>query len=284
MARARREMTPSLLGSALLHGGLLVATLVSWPWLSKPMRMEAAVPVTIVSEAPVANIRPAEQAPIEDVAATEDPVPDATPEPAVPPPPVPQPVAKPPPPTPTPKAAQKPPPPTQTPKAAQKPTPQAPAPKKEQAQPKQPSLDLDALAKSLAPSRPAKPKSSAAKGRPRPETAAQARLAAGQASALAASALSALSADLARRWNPNCEVEGGADVDVRVAFRLNNAGQLVGGVEASGERSSDPVVKAASDRARRAVHAAAPFENLPEELYGERIVVRFNARQACATG
>ena len=265
MARARSDMTPSLLGSALLHGGLLAATLVAWPWLSNTERMEASVPVTIVSEAPVANVRPAEQAPVEDLAATESPVPDATPEPAVPPPPLPQPVTRPTPPQP-----------------AVRP---APAPKKQEpAKPKPPTLDLDRLAKSLAPSRPAKPKSSAARGPARAETAAEARLAAGEANALAASALGVLAADLARRWNPNCEVEGGADVDMRVAFRLGAAGQIVGGVESSGDRSGDPVVRAASDRAKRAVHQAAPFDNLPEDLYGERIVVRFNARQACASG
>ena len=270
MARARSDMTPSLLGSALLHGGLLAATLVAWPWLSNPVRMEASVPVTIVSEAPVANVRPAEQAPVEALAATEVPEPAATPEPAVPPPPVP---------VPTPKATPPPPKP-----AVAKPAP-TPAPKKqEQAKPKPPTLDLDRLAKSLAPSRPAKPRSSAAKGPARAETAAEARLAVGQANALAASALSTLSADLSRRWNPNCEVEGGADVDVRVAFRLGAAGQIVGSVESTADRSGDAVVRAAADRAKRAVHQAAPFDNLPDELYGERIVVRFNARQACATG
>ena len=71
---------------------------------------------------------------------------------------------------------------------------------------------------------------------------------------------------------------------IEATFRLNGAGRLVGGVEASGENASNAVVKAASDRAKEAVHAAQPFENLPEQLYGERITVRFNAQNACATG
>ena len=32
------------------------------------------------------------------------------------------------------------------------------------------------------------------------------------------------------RWNPNCEVEGGRDVLVRVAFKLGVGGQVVGDV------------------------------------------------------
>lgn len=266
MARERTDITPSLLGSVLLHGGLVLATLISWPWGS-PMRMEASVPVTLVAQAPVSNIRPAEQAPEEAPAMTEEPVPAETPEPAAPP---------------APEAL-----------VVQNAPPPKAAPKKPAVQPK-PALDLDALADSLRPSRPAKPKSSAAKGKARVETAAQARVAVGQASAMAAAALSDLGADLGRRWNPNCEVEGGADVDIRVAFRLDQAGRvvrrqdadgrLVPEFESSGDKSRDPVVRAASDRAKRAIGQAEPFENLPAELYGDRIIVRFNARNACATG
>ena len=259
MAHERSGMTQPLLGSFLLHGGLAAAVLISWPWLNPPVRMEASVPVTLVAQAPVSNIRPAVQAPEETQALTEEPVPEATPEPAAP--------AAPPEPLAVPKS----------------PPPPKPAPKQKAAKP-QPTLDLDALADSLRPSRPPKPKSSAAKGRARLESAIQARVAAGQADGLAASALKSLSADLARRWNPNCAVEGGREVMIEATFRLNGAGRLVGGVEASGENSSNAVVKAASDRAKEAVHAAQPFENLPEQLYGERITVRFNARNACATG
>lgn len=256
MARARTDMAPPLLGSALLHGALVLATLISWPW-GRPVRMDASVPVTLVANAPVSNVRPAEQAPEEALALTETPEPEAPPDLAAPPEP-------------------------QPPQPAPKPAPVQPAPKK--AKPA-PALDLDALAESLKPARAAgKPKSSASRGASRAETAVQARPAVGQASALAASALSSLGADLARRWNPNCEVEGGADVDIRVAFRLDSSGNLVGRMEVSGENSANLVVKAAADRAKRAVLQAEPFQNLPEELYGDRIIVRFNARNACASG
>jgi outer membrane biosynthesis protein TonB len=250
---------------------VLAAALISWSW-GKPVRLDAAVPVTIVANAPVSNVRPAVQAPVEAEALTEAPAPDATSEPVAPPTPAPEPAPSP---KPTPAAkAQPKPAPTPTPKPVAKPSP----PKKAAA------LDLDALAASLKPKGSGKPKSSAQKGISRAETAVQARPAVGQASALAASALGSLSADLARRWNPNCEVEGGSNVDIRVAFRLDKGGNVVGQPEASGENATDLVVKAASDRAKRAIRQAEPFPDLPPELYGERIIVRFNARSACATG
>lgn len=265
----RSDMRRPLVVSFLLHAGLLIATLVTWPWFSKPMHLGASVPVTIVSTAPEANVRPAEQAPVEEMAATPEPEP-APPEQVAPPTPAP--------PTPPTKTVPTPP------QPAPKPVAPTPAPKKAEPPKKQSMLDLDALAASIKSKASGKPASGARKGPPHPERAAQARPAVGQASALAASALSNLSADLARRWNPNCEVEGGANVDIRVAMRLDKSGQVVGPLEASGQNSSDPVVKAASDRAVRAIRAAEPFQNLPAELYGERIIIRFNARNACASG
>lgn len=283
MSPAEREMRRPLIGSLLLHGGLLIATLVTWPWFSKPMHLGASVPVTIVSTAPEANVRPAEQAPVEEMAATPEPEP-APPQPIAPPAPTPPaPPAKPvpqPKPAPPQKTAPKP----VTPKPVPTPAPPQAAPKKTETPAKKTMLDLDALAASIKSKPSGKAKSGGTKGPPHPERAAQARPAVGAASALAASALSNLSADLARRWNPNCEVEGGANVDIRVAMKLDDKGSVAGPLEATGQNSSDPVVKAAADRAVRAIRAAEPFENLPDELYGERIIIRFNARNACASG
>ncbi len=253
MARERTDMASPLLGSVLLHGSLALAVLVSWPWLGRHVTVAPAVPVTIVARGPVTSIRPAEQAPKEAVAQTEAPEPEAPPEAEPPPPPA--------------KAKAQPAP-------APKPAPKKPAAKEE------PALDLEALAKSLKPSR----RSSAQKGASRPETSAEARSAVGEANNLVGSFLNTLSADLSRRWNPNCEVEGGRDVNIEVAFRLDSGGRVVGSVDASGERSANAVVRVASDRAKRAVLEAQPFQNLPSQLYDERIVVRFDARTACASG
>jgi outer membrane biosynthesis protein TonB len=161
-----------------------------------------------------------------------------------------------------------------------KPAPTKPAPAKAA----QPSFDPDALLASL--DKPSKAagarRSAAARGPARPETAVQARLAPGAGSAVSASALADLGTELQRLWNPNCDVRGGADVQIKVSFQLGPGGRLMGAPEASGENSSDPVVKAASDRAKRAVFQGAPFDNLPQATYGQRITVNFNAKQFCA--
>lgn len=269
MARtdAKSNLSPAMLASGALHALALAAALIAWPHRSRPIDLGSAVPVNIVAQGPVANIRPAEQGPEEVEAQTEEPVPDAPPQPAAVP--APAPVPTPPKPAPTPAPA---------------PTPKpAPAPAKPAAKPA-PSFDLDALAATVAKRAAAAggPRSSARQGPSRQETAVEARPAVGASNAMIGSALGVLAAELQRRWNPNCEVEGGSDVNIRVGFRLIQGGRIVGNVESSGSTSNDPVIKAASDRAVRAVRQAAPFESLPQELFGQRIVVNFNAKQACA--
>ena len=58
--------------------------------------------------------------------------------------------------------------------------------------------------------------------------------------------------------------------------------QVIGDVAAQIQGARTPVAQAAADRAVRAVYAAAPFRTLPREFYGERIAVKFNAREACS--
>jgi len=261
-ARARRlEVSPAALGSLALHVAVAAAFMISWG--SRDLKVGAVVPVTIVSNAPDVDTRPAVQGPETQEAATEAPVAEAPPEPAPPPQPVPPP--------PTPKAA-----PTPTPKPV---TPAAKTP----AKPAQKSFDLDALSASLtAPARNAPQRPSAApKGSSRAETAPVARQTVGTGLA-AGAALQGLAEELQRRWNPNCEVEGGRDVVVRVTFQLGVGGQVVGDVQSQIQGARTPVSQAAADRAVRAVYAAAPFRNLPREFYGDRVAVNFNAREACA--
>ncbi|WP_374472262.1 energy transducer TonB [Phenylobacterium sp.] len=272
----RRELSPAALGSILLHAGIAAALLISWPW-ARDLKVGAVVPVTIVANAPVTDLRAAEQGPQEQTAQTEAPVPDAPPETA--PPPAPTPPTPAPTPTPTPKAAPPKPAPTPAPKAAQIPAPKTP-PAKAQPKPAEKGLDFDALLASIPGSKSAPRPSSAQKGASRPETAQQARPNLG--SGLAASAaMNGLVDELQRRWNPNCAVEGGRAVVVRVTFQVGSGGQLVGepAAEIRGPRNSES--QAAADRAVRAVYAAAPFRTLPREFYGQRVAVNFNAREAC---
>lgn len=263
-ASRRIEVSPAALGSLGLHVAVAAAFMISWG--QRDLKVGSVVPVNIVSSAPSADTRPAEQAPETQEAATETPVAEAPPEPAPPPP---QPAPPPPPP------------PTPAPKAAPKPAEKAP-PAKAPARPAEKSLDLDALSASLtrparnAPQRP----SAAPKGATQAETAPVARQTAGTGLA-AGLAVQGLQEDLQRRWNPNCDVVGGRDVLVRVVFRLGVGGQVIGDVKHEVRSAPGPVAQAGAERAVRAVYAAAPFRGLPREFYGDAIAVNFNAREAC---
>ena len=244
----RRELSPAMLGSVLLHATVGVLLMISWNF-TRDLKVGTIVPVNIVAHAPDADIRPAVEAPEDQTAQADQPVPDAPLQSVAP---EPQPAPKPPAPTPK----------------AEKPT------KPEKA------LDLDALSASVSKMvKPPKP-SSAAKGPARPETATVARPTVG--TGLSAAALTGLTDELQRRWNPNCDVEGGRDVQVRVAFVIGVGGQVVGEVASQIKGAQNAVSQAAADRAVRAVYAAAPFRNLPREFYGDKIAVNFNAREACS--
>lgn len=273
-----REQSPALIGSVLLHGAVAAALLFVWPW-GRDLKVGSAVPVTIVTNAPPAELAPAVQAPEPQTAQTEQPVPDASPEATPPAPqPTPQPVPKPPTPQPKPAPPQPQPKPTPTakptpaPKPAPAPTSAAkPAPKAEK------GLDLDALSASV--SKMAKP-SSAAKGPTRAATAPEARTGTGTAEASAA--MSGLAEELQRRWNPNCGVVEGRQVVVLVSFKLNAGGGVVGEPQAQIQGAMTPAAQVGAQRAVSAVFAAAPYRNLPREFYGQLIRVKFNAREACS--
>ncbi len=269
--------SPALIGSVAFHGLVAAVFLVGWPWKTpKTITLGESVPVTIVAEGPT-NVRPAEEAPVEQMAQTEEPTPEATPQPPAPVPapkpmPAPTPPAKTPPqPAPTPKPT-----PTPAPTSAKKPAP---------AKPKEDffaSLEAS-LAKTNAKTATGKPTANAAKGPSRPETATQARAGVGAMTALQAAAISGMKDEIQRRWNPNCEVEGGAEVQIKVSFKLAAGGRIVGQVTAGGaENSPNSTVKAAADRAIRAVYQSAPFEGLPPDYYGQPLNLNFKARDACA--
>ena len=272
MARERSSQLPAMAGSVLLHAAVLLFGLVALPWLNRPLKMGDVVPVTLISAQNSGTLKNAVQSPQPSPATTPEPAPEAPPQAAAPQP-APTPMPAPAPPKPAP------------PKPAPTPPKPQPAPAKVQQAKTDPSLDLDALAASLAPAvkrSAGAQKSAAAKGPPKPATAVQAQSTNGVGDVASTGALASMAAELQRIWNPNCDVSGGSDANIKVSFRLASNGRLIGLPESSAEGASDPVIRAASDRAKSAVGQASPFQNLPPQLYGPKITVNFNARQACA--
>lgn len=272
----RREISPALMGSVALHVAVAAALLISWRF-QRNLQLGSVVPVTIVTNATAEDVPTAAEAPETQAAQVEQPTPQAPPEPA---PPAPQPAPTPPQPEPKP-TPPKPAPPKPEPKPAIEKAPKPQPTPKAEAKPAEKSLDIDALAATLSKmTRTSGGKaSSAAKGPARAATAPQASKglsAGGQA------ALEGLVADLERRWNPNCDVDGGRDVIVRVNFSVSSTGQLVGDVGSKIASAPTAAAKVGEERAVRAVYAAAPFRNLPRELYGQKIIVNFDAKRACS--
>lgn len=255
----RTGIAPALLVSAVLHVGALAAIIVFGALFKEPFKIGGGVPVTLVADGPPEFIQ-AEVADTVQEAQTEEPDPVAPPEPES----VPTPAATP---TPTPK-------PTPTP------------PKKPTVPGKKAELDLDRLLSDVETSAPAKKPQPPKKGGGKPgpkKDALTVQVGSGKrVSAAAGAYLGSLGKELSRRWNPNCLVEGGADVRAVVRFRISFGGKLLGRPVSSEAGTTDPMIRVASERAIRAVYAAEPFENFPPELYGEELIFPFDAPAACA--
>ncbi|MDP1631387.1 MAG: energy transducer TonB [Caulobacter sp.] len=252
--RERTGLTPALAASLALHVGLFAAVFLAGVFFKKPLLMGGAIPVTIVSQGPPAA-RMAELSNVEEISQGEEVVPEPEPEPVAPPEPIPEPSKTPPKPDPTPK----------------------PKPKPTQ----RANLDLDRLLTDVESSR---PRPSRAAGGGGGQAQRDRTVAVGTSAGPSAGAkgyLLTLGSDLGQRWNPNCQVEGGADVNIRVSFIVSSNGRLLSTPVSSGDDASSSIVKSASDRAVRAVRMTEPFPNFPPELYGEKITVNFNANQVC---
>jgi protein TonB len=297
MARSRTDRKPALAASALLHAGVLAAVLISWQWGAKHMTLGQVVPVQIVN-GPPADMAPAVQAPEPSPATAENPTPQAT----APPTPVAPPAPTPSPPPPQPKQAVQPTPkptpapgkPTATSTAKPAPTGRgkpakgldlnalaASLPRAHKASKPSKSFDLAALAASIP--RPAQGE----KGANKPRTAAVAHTGAGTEDHLSASDANGLVTKLQRLWNPNCDVEGAAGINVRVSFALNRDGTLASPPQLI-DRGIDPngssLLEASAHRALSAVVRGAPYTELPPNAYGDWKVVKvnFDAKQACS--
>jgi len=282
MSRPLSDRYPAYAASAGLHLIVLLAGVIAWPWMA-PTKIMTVTPVTLVTRAKVTDLRAAEKAETVQEAAIETPVETAPPEVVTPPPPAkPQPTPKPVPPKPAPT---KPAPAfnlDQLAASVSKAKPQKPAPAAKPA----PSLDLDALAASVGKSPSSAKPSSAPKGATRAQTDLVARQAVGAGKGATVDQLAAISAKLGRLWNPNCGVEGSANVVVKIRLTLDPNGRLLRAVLVDEQRingSGDSVLRAAATRALTAVARAAPYDELPSEDFASwrSFVVAFDARQQC---
>ena len=284
MRRLLSDRYPAYAASAGLHLIVLLAGVIAWPWMA-PTKIMTVTPVTLVSRAEVTDLRAAEKAETVQEAAIETPVETAPPEVVTPPPPAPakpQPTPKPVPPKPVPT---KPAPAfnlDQLAASVSKAKPQKPTPAAKPA----PSLDLDALAASVGKSPSSAKPSSAPKGATRAQTDVVARQAVGAGKGATVDQLAAISAKLGRLWNPNCGVEGSANVVVKIRLTLDPNGRLLRAVLVDEQRingSGDSVLRAAATRALTAVARAAPYDELPSEDFANwrSFVVAFDARQQC---
>ena len=68
----RRELQPAMAGSLALHLLIAIALMISWNF-TRDLKVGAVVPVTLVANAPQTDLREAEQAPVEQAAATPEP-------------------------------------------------------------------------------------------------------------------------------------------------------------------------------------------------------------------
>jgi hypothetical protein len=83
----------------------------------------------------------------------------------------------------------------------------------------------------------------------------------------------------------NCEVEGARNVNITVSFNITANGfvQPNSVKAAKGEdRSPDPVVKVAAERAIRAVYQLDALHKIPPDFYGQRVSSNFSGRSACS--
>jgi hypothetical protein len=104
----------------------------------------------------------------------------------------------------------------------------------------------------------------------------------GPANAAAGAALTSLTGELQRMWNPNCGAPG-ADVMIKVTFKINAAGRLDGAPRSSAGDAADPGLLAASERAVRPIYQANPFDDPGyAALYGQTITVNFNQKSFCS--
>jgi outer membrane biosynthesis protein TonB len=267
--------------SASLHVGALAAALVVWPSLAPPVIQTAeAIPVDLVTLADETNVRPQEAAPEPlpepppqpEIVAAQESMPDEAPpppppeqegfveekideqpkpEPKKPEPPKPEP-PKPEPPKPEPKLAM----------AEPKPKPEKP---KEKKKPSKDEFDLDRIT-SLIDKMDKSPPAAETREGAKP-TAQKSVRGVGAQSAMTATEIDALRAQLRKCWNVPVGAPDPSALVFRMRIFLNPDGSVASQPELIDQGGlADPYFRAAVDSARRAVLMCSPFQ-LPPEKY-----------------
>ena len=250
------NMSPALAGSLILHVGLFVLVLMLGMYFKKPPLAPGGVPVTIVSKGPPEFINaPVAETPQEAQAEDVDVLTDET---FAEPDPLPQPTAA---------------------KPSARPAP-SPLGKGKPAPPS--DLDLDRLLKDVQASRTRRTRPPPATTQGPAKAAATIKVGSGKKlSGATKGYLLTLGDELGRRWRPNCYAEGASKVKVTLTFIIGPGGLITPPPPPRDyDRNKPSAEDAAYISARRAVFAAR-YEDFPPELYGEELIVPFDAAAVC---
>lgn len=252
-SRGRTGIAPALAASLALHLLVLGAAIVFGVLLKKPRLPGGGVPVTLVASGPPQLI----DAPVSDTPqeAQAEAVEETVPEDLFDPEARAEPLEK----------------------TAGKPAP-APAAKGPPAPTRK--LDFDRLLEDV--------QSTRKSGRPKPpadrvgpaKSAATIKVGSGKRLTGAAQGyLLTLGDELGRRWRPNCYAEGASKVKTTLRFTVGPTG-LIKPPPPPPEYAAADAETAAYIAARRAVFAAK-YDEFPPELYGEELIVPFDAAVVC---
>lgn len=250
---------PSILGSILLHAGVIGLAMVAWPKQAPtPREMLGTVPVSIVSEITVTAAAPDNPADelIEDDGSSSPELPaEVLPEPEpTPTPPLPRP-------EPVPKAT-----PRTQPEQPRTP-PRQPPPQRPPQPREEPGLALDELTE--------RPRTGTTSGRPPTgdRGTGQAPRAMGRAD------LQSVGTQVQPHWNPPCHLPGIEDVSLSVQVRMSEDGRLIGSPRVRNPRS-DATGRAASDSILRAIRIP-PRYRMPAGYEEQDFILTFPLDQAC---
>lgn len=81
-------------------------------------------------------------------------------------------------------------------------------------------------------------------------------------------------------WSPNCDAAGANRTRIVLSFKLSANGRISQGPDWTNPSTDEASVSAAS-RAKAAVVRGQPYDGLPDALYGQSIVLVFDAAAAC---